>query len=190
MSEPHDFTVRKLCHSSADMPRPSHPASRFVTIAHTPLLPRRDGAKCAADLGERSMPTGCGRLTRRAIDAWHVCATGDACASRARRSRASSHPTLFGTRYRGPHGSRRRSAPPHHEGRLCKPACSESHPEEPAAGRRLEGWAASRHSRQAHDGGIYSAASCRGAGGGLARSATSWAWRVLASFAAFSFTGP
>jgi hypothetical protein len=31
-------------------PRPSHPASRFVTIAHTPLLPRRDGASFGFDL--------------------------------------------------------------------------------------------------------------------------------------------
>ena len=38
--------------------------------------------------------------------------------------------------------------------------------------------------------GGYSAASCRGAGGGLTRSAASSAWRVLASFTAFSFTGP
>jgi hypothetical protein len=30
--------------------RPSHPASRFVTIAHTSLLPRRDGGAHAADL--------------------------------------------------------------------------------------------------------------------------------------------
>jgi hypothetical protein len=38
-------------------PRPSHPASRFVTIAHTPLLPRRDGARSAADLQVRSTAT-------------------------------------------------------------------------------------------------------------------------------------
>jgi hypothetical protein len=43
--------------SSSDMPRPSHPASRFVTIAHTPLLPRRDGARNAADLQARSTAT-------------------------------------------------------------------------------------------------------------------------------------
>jgi hypothetical protein len=38
-------------------PRPSHPASRFVTIAHTPLLSRRDGARNAADLQVRSTAT-------------------------------------------------------------------------------------------------------------------------------------
>jgi len=37
---------------------------------------------------------------------------------------------------------------------------------------------------------IYSAAIWRGAGGGLARSAVNCVWRVLASCAAFSFTGP
>jgi hypothetical protein len=37
--------------SCASLPRPSHPASRVVTIAHTPLLPRRDGADETPDLG-------------------------------------------------------------------------------------------------------------------------------------------
>src|SRR4029077_15753264 len=37
--------------SSAPPPRPLHPAPRFVTIAHTPLLPRRDGANTTTDLG-------------------------------------------------------------------------------------------------------------------------------------------
>ena len=51
MSGPHDFAVRELRHSSfRRRPRPSHPASRFVTIAHTPLLPRRDGASFGFDL--------------------------------------------------------------------------------------------------------------------------------------------
>jgi len=46
----------------------------------------------------------------------------------------------------GPHGSRRRAAPPHHEGRrFCRDQDSvrrerSPHPEEPAAGGRLEGW--------------------------------------------------
>jgi hypothetical protein len=52
MSGPHDFAVRAQRHSSfRRRPRPSHPASRFVTIAHTPLLPRRDEQKDAGDLG-------------------------------------------------------------------------------------------------------------------------------------------
>src|SRR5947207_2312704 len=46
----------------------------------------------------------------------------------------------------GPHGSRRRDAPPHHDGlnsrRMSPPHLSRHHPEEPAAGGRLEGWAA------------------------------------------------
>ena len=49
MSGPHDFFVRngitrprKACALTPS--RPSHPASRVVTIAHTPLLPRRDAA--------------------------------------------------------------------------------------------------------------------------------------------------
>jgi hypothetical protein len=51
MSGPHDFAVRAQRHSSfSTSPRPSHPASRFVTIAHTPLLPRRDGASFGFDL--------------------------------------------------------------------------------------------------------------------------------------------
>jgi hypothetical protein len=51
MSGPHDFAVRAQRHSSfRRRPRPSHPASRFVTIAHTPLLPRRDGASFGFDL--------------------------------------------------------------------------------------------------------------------------------------------
>jgi hypothetical protein len=57
MSGPHDFAVRGQRPSSSDVPRPSHPASRFVTIAHTPLLPRRDGARNAADLRNRSTAT-------------------------------------------------------------------------------------------------------------------------------------
>src|SRR3954451_2437990 len=48
----------------------------------------------------------------------------------------------------GPHGSRRRDAPPHHEGlnsrRMSPTHLSRPHPEEPAAGGRLEGWAATR----------------------------------------------
>ncbi len=35
-SGPHDFAVRAQCHSSFDMPRPSHPASTSVTIAKRP----------------------------------------------------------------------------------------------------------------------------------------------------------
>jgi hypothetical protein len=41
--EPHDFAVRVMVVRLSTWPRPSHPASRFVTIAHTPLLPRQDG---------------------------------------------------------------------------------------------------------------------------------------------------
>jgi hypothetical protein len=39
----------------------------------TSLLSRRDGAKSAADLGVTATPTGCDRLARRAICAWHAC---------------------------------------------------------------------------------------------------------------------
>jgi hypothetical protein len=40
--------------SCASLPRPSHPASRVVTIAHTPLGSRRDGVHHASDLGVAS----------------------------------------------------------------------------------------------------------------------------------------
>ena len=46
----------------------------------------------------------------------------------------------------GPHGSRRRYAPPHHEG-LNSHLISRPHPEEPAGGGRLEGWATMAASR-------------------------------------------
>jgi hypothetical protein len=39
---PRGFIVRDKAHSSRALSRPPHPASRFVTIAHTPLLSRRD----------------------------------------------------------------------------------------------------------------------------------------------------
>jgi hypothetical protein len=39
---PHAFVVRARTARLAIRPRPSHPASRFVTIAHTPLVSRRD----------------------------------------------------------------------------------------------------------------------------------------------------
>jgi hypothetical protein len=48
--EPHDFAVRVMAVRLSTWPRPSHPASRFVTIAHTPLLPRQDGPKARSDL--------------------------------------------------------------------------------------------------------------------------------------------
>jgi hypothetical protein len=53
----YDFAVCGSRSRQARAPHPSHPASRFVTIAHTPLLPRRDGARNAADLQVRSTAT-------------------------------------------------------------------------------------------------------------------------------------
>jgi hypothetical protein len=43
-SGPHDFAVRAQCHSSFDMPRPSHPAPDVRDDRDTPLLWERDGA--------------------------------------------------------------------------------------------------------------------------------------------------
>jgi hypothetical protein len=37
-SGPHDFAVRAQCHSSFDMPRPSHPAPNVRDDRETPLL--------------------------------------------------------------------------------------------------------------------------------------------------------
>jgi hypothetical protein len=45
-SAPTSFVRAK---SALTRPRPSHPASRVVTIAHTPLLPRPDGTHHASD---------------------------------------------------------------------------------------------------------------------------------------------
>jgi hypothetical protein len=42
----------RMTRSCTSLSRPSHPAPRFVTIAHTPLLPRRDGADHASDFGK------------------------------------------------------------------------------------------------------------------------------------------
>jgi hypothetical protein len=58
ISGPHDFAVRVNVARRATLLRPPHPASRFVTIAHTPLLPRRDG---------REMPLICRRDQLRQI---------------------------------------------------------------------------------------------------------------------------
>jgi hypothetical protein len=67
--------------SRASPTRPSHPASRFVTIAHTPLSSRRDGADHAPDLGSASslflnngINADCDRLARRAVCARRSCA--------------------------------------------------------------------------------------------------------------------
>ena len=73
MSGPHDFAVRGQRPSSSDVPRPSHPASRFVTIAHTPLLPGRDGGESEVCRVAAASGQGCGKLARRAICAWRIC---------------------------------------------------------------------------------------------------------------------
>jgi hypothetical protein len=149
------------------------PHPTLVTIAKRPSFRARDGAKCAADLGERSMPTGCGRLTRRAIRAWLACETDDTCVSRAHcgAERGCAEPGPTGIKQ---DDRRRLSSAP-----LSCCAASGARRTSPQ----------SRALRGARDE-PYSAAICRGAGGGLARSATSCAWRALASPAAFSFTGP
>jgi hypothetical protein len=55
---PHDFAVRarisRLAQKHLRPARPSHPASRFVTIAHTPPLPRWEAGENASDLGAPS----------------------------------------------------------------------------------------------------------------------------------------
>jgi len=53
-SGPHDFAVRAQCHSSFDMPRPSHPAPDVRDDRDTPLLWERDGDRCRSDLGEKN----------------------------------------------------------------------------------------------------------------------------------------
>ena len=66
-SGPHDFAVRGSKSFVADIARVHripHPTS--VTIAQTPLLRGTGRARCAADLGSRSMPPSRGRLARRA----------------------------------------------------------------------------------------------------------------------------
>jgi hypothetical protein len=66
MSGPHDFSVREQGHSSRDLPRPPRPLPNVHDDRETPLLRARDRARCAADLGLRSISAGCGRLARRA----------------------------------------------------------------------------------------------------------------------------
>jgi hypothetical protein len=65
VSGPHDFAVRvsaaRLARAAASTA--SRPA--LVTLANAPLC-GTGCAKCAADLGVRSIPTGCGISTRRA----------------------------------------------------------------------------------------------------------------------------
>ena len=46
--------------------RPSHPAPNVRDDRDTPLLSRRDGREVIADLGVAAMPSGCGKLARRA----------------------------------------------------------------------------------------------------------------------------
>jgi hypothetical protein len=53
VSGPHDFAVRAQCHSSFDMPRPSHPAPNVRDDRETPLWRGRDGDGCRSDLGEK-----------------------------------------------------------------------------------------------------------------------------------------
>jgi hypothetical protein len=52
-SGPHDFAVRARCHSSFDMPRPSHPAPYVRDDRETPLCVGRDGERYAGDLGQK-----------------------------------------------------------------------------------------------------------------------------------------
>jgi hypothetical protein len=51
---PHAFAVRIRIARLTVRPRPSHPRLTFRDDAHTPLLPRRDGADHQSDLGFRS----------------------------------------------------------------------------------------------------------------------------------------
>ena len=66
-SGPHDFAVRASAARLASPKRPPHPAPTFVTT-RTSLLSGRDAPDSAADLGEGSTASGCGRLARRAND--------------------------------------------------------------------------------------------------------------------------
>jgi hypothetical protein len=51
-SGPHDFSVRKLAHSSARRLRPPHPAPYVRDDRETPLCVGRDGGICKSDLGQ------------------------------------------------------------------------------------------------------------------------------------------
>jgi hypothetical protein len=65
VSGPHVFAVRNKIIRLVMLPRPPHPAPTLVTMANAPLC-GTGRVKCAADLGVRSIPTGCDISTRRA----------------------------------------------------------------------------------------------------------------------------
>ncbi len=71
-SGPHDFAVRRSAARLASPKHPPHPAPTFVTT-RTSLLSGRDAPDSAADLGEGSTASGCGRLARRAKRRPLVC---------------------------------------------------------------------------------------------------------------------
>ena len=87
---PHDFASAsapfvRAKQSRAPPMRPSHPASRVVTIAHTPLMPRRDARIMLLIWGWRqayfrkSELGHCDKMARRAVRAWRVCAICPSC---------------------------------------------------------------------------------------------------------------
>ena len=87
---PHDFASAsapfvRAKQSRAPPMRPSHPASRIVTIAHTPLWPRRDARIMLLIWGWRqvyfrkSELGHCDKMARRAVRAWRVCAICPSC---------------------------------------------------------------------------------------------------------------
>jgi hypothetical protein len=98
---PHGFAVRnRIGRPRKDCalipPRPSHPASRFVTIAHTPVLPRRDRCRMLLIWGPgqvvfcKSECVRCVTLARRAVFACPACAdcpSGSRCRIRVWRDR-------------------------------------------------------------------------------------------------------
>ncbi len=74
MPGPHDFAVRVshvrlTCH-----PRPSHPRPTYRDDRpKRPSSSRRDAREDRFDLPDAASADACGRLARRAVDAWRAC---------------------------------------------------------------------------------------------------------------------
>jgi hypothetical protein len=90
---PHDFAVRKSFGRLAQrlrpkLSRPSHPAPNVRDDREAPLLIERGTARtilliCGRRQGTfcKSECTGCDRLARRAVWAWHACAFCPSCSA-------------------------------------------------------------------------------------------------------------
>jgi hypothetical protein len=92
-SGPHDFAVRAQCHSSLDMPRPSHPAPNVRDDRETPLCVGRDGERCRSDLGQKNTKI----FLRKGLDTdLPICPSGAInCARQAQQRRTSRDVSSF-----------------------------------------------------------------------------------------------